>query len=92
MADATKLPTKEELLKRLSELEKTAKTFAGHPQFNPHLWINRNVRQLVTTVSTGNITPELANAVLKLELPKLKSVAELQKEDALEKLKAKSVA
>lgn len=70
---APKTPTKAELLKHLDDLENKAVTARGQNNFNPFLWIKRNVTPLREEVEAAkDITLPLASKVMstKLEIPK----------------------
>lgn len=74
MADTTpKVPTREELLKHLDDLENKAIVAKGQNNFNPFLWIKRNVTPLRKEVEAAkDITLPLGAKVMsvKLEIPK----------------------
>lgn len=69
MADnASAIADKATLSKHIAAVKAETLKHAGNSAFNPHLWVNRNVRDLETKLATTHpITKELADAILALK-------------------------
>ena len=67
------LPTRDALKARLIALEAAAMMYAGNANFNPFLWVAKNLSELQTVLKTsGPVTTELVAKVEAIKLPAIK--------------------
>ena len=67
------LPTRDALKAKLTALEAAAMKYAGNANFNPFLWVAKNLSELIVQLKTdGPVTSGLVAKIEAIKLPEIK--------------------